>query len=240
MPKGTQPSAGASSRLGTRMRGDLAEAYGARGHGHSKLWYGYSAKAGRDFVFRSEIEYLHFLWVESDALVEMVDYAPQKRVARIAGETYGTIVDAELIRAGKTIWREVKPRNAEGVADLRSNLQLLIQMKAAAGMAACHELVTEEQICAQPHRIQNWQLVQRLLGEARYWELADYQNAVALLLRSKGSITLDEALALGDSRNSGLFAAGLFRGVQRGQFQGDIDQRPLTALTVFYLAGRVT
>lgn len=65
--RSTLPSNKASTgaRPGVRMRGQLADAYEARGHSTGKLWFHYSAKARRDVAFETEIEYLHFLYVES-------------------------------------------------------------------------------------------------------------------------------------------------------------------------------
>jgi hypothetical protein len=53
------------ARPGVRMRGQLADVYDARGHSTGKLWFQYSAKTRRDVAFGTEIEYLHFLYLES-------------------------------------------------------------------------------------------------------------------------------------------------------------------------------
>lgn len=142
------------ARLGTRLRGKLAEAYDSRGHHRSNLWYVYSPKARADVVLRSDVEFGHFLLVESDANIVHVDYSPEKRIARIASVEYGTIVDAELtLRDGTRVWREVKrSEDVEQGAQTRANLQLMVQMKAAAFAGVTHELITDKQVFAQPPR----------------------------------------------------------------------------------------
>src|SRR5438045_3188895 len=98
-----------SGRLGTQMRGRLADAYEGRGHARAQLWYAYSPRAKRDVAFTGDLEFGHFLLVESDPRVRCVDYAPKERVARIAGSAMAHVTDAEVIFSdGTTEWREVK------------------------------------------------------------------------------------------------------------------------------------
>lgn len=227
-----------SARPGTRLRGQLAEAYGARGGHQSVLWLHYSAKAERDFAFHSNLEYGHYLLVESDIEIEKPDYAPQKRVARVAGELLATCVDAELqLRSGGVVWREVKYSDdlAAGAAN-RASLQILVQQQAAQDAAVTHQVITEKEIFANPQRIRNWHLIIPWLASAREWALHDYSTEVALLVRRHGRIEFRHALALGAPEKSGLYGAALLRLVQVGRLSSDLDDRPFTPRSVFFQA----
>ena len=226
-------------RLGTRMRGALAEAYGARGHSKSGLWLLYSPKANKDVVLQSDLKFGHFLLVESDPNIVSVDYTPAARLQNYAGEGAATIVDAEItLRSGTVVWREIKrSEDVENGATGRSNLQLLIQIRAAEGVAARHELLTEKEIYANPLRIRNWMRIVPWIAQAREWPLLENASKVAALMRRKVHVTLGEVLDLGDGRDNALYAAALFRAVQRGCYDSDLDEHSLTIRSVFRLYG---
>jgi len=223
------------ARPGTRLRGQLAQAYEARGGHQNILWLHYSPKARQDVCLSSDLEYGHFLLAESDTSIDKVNYAPAKQVARVAGESFGTIVDAEVrLKTGEVIWREVKHSSdlAEGEAN-RANLQILIQQQAAKDAAARHEVLTEKEIFACPQRIRNWHRVIVWLAAAREWALHDYAIDVATLMRRHGRIEFREALSLGDSEHASLYGAALLQEVQRGAFHSDLDVRPFTPSSIF-------
>lgn len=237
MKKEQESRKGKGARLGTRLRGDLAEAYAARGHHISNLWFVYSPKARRDFVLRSSLEYGHFLLVESDVSIVKVDYSPAKRVAMLAGEAFGTIVDAEVTLAnGQVVWREVK-NSSDLVAgeQTRANLQILIQAQAATDAGVRHEVITEKVIYAIPQQINNWHRVLAWLAQAREWALHDYGNQVAALLHRRRRVELEEVAALGTPEEVGLYFAALFQAVQRGQFCSDLHSAPLSLRSQFWL-----
>lgn len=225
-----------NARLGTRMRGQLADAYDARGHNASDLVFVYSPKADRDFVLRSEVEFGHFLLVESDPDVQKVDYSPSKRVATLAGEGIGTIVDAEVtLGNGSVVWREVKSSQDVGQgAQNRANLQLMIQLRAAESVAARHELFTEKEIYAQPQRIHNWLRIVPWLAQVREWPLLEYGNEVAALLRARGTVVLRDVLEMGQSPAPALYGAALFKAVQYGLIGSQLDVLPMTQNSRFF------
>jgi len=236
---GSQGGARPGIRLGTRLRGALAEAYQSRGHGKSTLWAAFSPKSGKDVVFRSSVEFGHFLLVESDPNIENVDYSPGTRIETYAGEGAATIVDAEVtLKSGAVVWREVK--NSEDVTHGsigRANLQLLIQIKAAEGVSARHELLTEKEIYACPQRIRNWMRILPWIAQARAWPLHEYASRVAGLLRRQTNVTLGEVLELGDGANRALYAAALFKAMQSGSYASDLNEQPLSLWSRFRLHG---
>ncbi|WCM90619.1 hypothetical protein [Acidovorax sp. NCPPB 3576] len=226
-------------RIGTRLRGKLTDAYGARGHHLSNLWYAYSPKSKVDVVLHSDVEFGHFLLVESDLDIVEVDYAPQKRIALLGGEALGTIVDAELTRrSGARVWREVKrSEDIEQGAQNRANLQLLIQMKAADFDGATHELFTEKQVFSQPQRIHNWFRIIAWLSQCRTYPLDNYTRAVLKIIRTRREVQLADVAALGPDTEIGLYCAAIFKALQQGLVLSDLDVVPLTWDSRFYLAG---
>lgn len=228
------------ARLGTRLRGQLARAYDARGGSQSILWYQFSPKAKRDFVLSSDLEYGHFLLAESDIATDKIDYAPRKRVATVAGEILATCVDAEVqLKTGEVIWREVKySADLEQGAANRASLQILVQQQAARDAGVKHEVLTEKEIFACPQRTRNWHRIVAWLAAARDWALHDYAIEVATLIRHRRHVEFREALELGRPEDASLYGAALLQQVQRGVFCSDLDVEPFTPRSLFYLPDR--
>jgi hypothetical protein len=213
----------------------MTSAYEARAAHRSILWLHYSPKAKRDFAFASDLDYGHFLLVESDPAIVGVDYAPSNRVATLVGTAFETMVSAEVTyKSGEIVWRDVKPSEelATGQAT-RANLQLIIQTRATASAVARHEVFTEKEIYANPTRIRNWHRVVHWIAAARSWALHDFSNQIALTLRVRGRAELRELLSLGTPSQASLYGAALFEQVQRGIYSSDLSERPLSPRSVF-------
>lgn len=233
----TRKTKESKARIGTRLRGALAEAYDSRGDLQSILWLHYSPTAREDVVFPSQLEYLHFLQAEWDPRVASINYRPQKRVARVAGEILGTIVDAEItLRSGEIIWREVKYKaDLEAGAANRANLQLLIQLQAARDENVRHEVVTEEELYRSPMALRNAHRTMAWLAGARHFVLTDAESQVLSLLRRLKAFEFGHVLKMGDPKLSAIFGASVLNLARQGRIQSDLDARPFTARTRFYL-----
>ncbi len=227
----------AKARLGTQLRGQLQQAYDARGESTSILFIDYSPGCRQDVVFPSQIEFLHFHHVEWDSRIESINYTPLKRVALIAGELLGTIVDVEItMKSGEVIWREVKPKEelAAGAAS-RANLQILIQTQAAKNENVRHEVWTEDQIYREPLLLRNRIRAMRWLVGARDFVLDAHEREVLALLRRLKAAEFRHFLALGESTQQALFGAAVLNLVRRGRVLSDLDAKPFTGRSKFYL-----
>lgn len=225
------------ARPGTRLRGQLEQVYEVRGGRQNVLWLHYSPKAGKDFALSSALHYAHFLFAESDPAIATVNYAPAELVTKIAGESFVSIVAAELqLKTGEVVWRELTSSTdlAKGEA-IRKNLQFLIQQQAFNNAPVRHEVLTETEIFACPQRIRNWHRVLPWLAAVRDWALHDYAIDVATLIRRHGRVEFREALALGNSEAASLYGAALLQGVQHGAFLSDLDRMPFTPRSTFYV-----
>ena len=224
------------TRLGTQMRGELAEAFNQRGHMKSSLWLVYSPKAKRDVVLKSKLEFGHFLLVESDPDIERVNYAPQKRVVELYGEAIGTVLDAELVRrSGVVVWREVKSSEDLAVgAQGRANSQLMAQAKAAGMLNAVHEVLTEKEIFSQPQRILNWINILPWISQCQTVSLDDAKKNVLQLLRKRKEISFQQLKEHAGTEAYPFMAAALFSLVQNGFARSDLDTKPFTLRSRFF------
>jgi len=225
------------TRLGTQLRGKLQQAYDARGESKNILYMQYSPTCKQDIVFPSQIEFLHFHLVEWDSRIASVNYTPLKRVALIAGEVLGTIVDVEItMKSGENVWREVKPKAelAAGAAS-RANLQILIQLQAAKDENVWHEVWTEDQIYQEPLLLRNRVRATTWLAGARDFVLTEHEREVLQLLHRLKAVEFRHVLQLGESTQQALFGAALLNLVRRGRVLSDLDAKPFTGRSKFYL-----
>lgn len=229
-------NAESKARIGTRLRGAIAEAYESRGDLKSILWMHFSPTTGEDVVFRSQLEYLHFLRIEWDPRIAAINYKPRKRIALIAGETLGTIVDAEItLKSGEVVWREVKYKeDLEAGATSRAQLQLLIQLQAAKEESVRHEVVTEDDLYRSPVAVRNWHRTMPWLAGARHFVLTDAENQVLALVRRLKAIEFRHVVNSGESTQAALLGAAVINLARRGRVQSDLDAHPFTGRTRFY------
>ena len=120
------------SRLGTRLRGKLADAYEVRGHQTSNLWYVYSPRTDRDWLLKDDLKWAHFLLAESDPHIKDINYSPPAEIVRIGDEGQTTEFDAVVtFKDGLTEWREVLGSDALAKHDIRARYQWEEQVEAA-------------------------------------------------------------------------------------------------------------
>jgi len=229
------------ARLGTRLRGKLQADYNRRGKSRYSLWYVYSPKGRRDFVLHGDLRHGHFLHAESDPDVDFVDYAPHDRVARLVGEVLSECVDAEIrLVDGTVVWRSVRSTSSvRKVSAARANLEHLIAQRAHKDLPARIETWTEQEIYAQPVRIQNWNRLLAWVAQARQWPLHELGNEVAILLHTHAEVLLQDVLSLGKDDHKGLYVAALLQGVQYGRFGSDLHEQPFSMRSRFYLTEAV-
>lgn len=227
------------SRLGPRMRGQLADLYGVRGHSTGKLWSQYSAKARRDVAFGSEIEYLHFLYLESSFDVQQVDYTPKIKIQRSVGNSFVEYVNAEFKLAnGDVVWRHVCSSSQDSTAEQkRCQLQLLLQSCNMPDGAPTPrvEIIAYDEMLAVPQRIRNWHSIAAWLAAGRDWSLTEEQLEVAALIRCHKRVEFQTVLELGGGTERGdLYGVAVFRSLQAGAYSSNLFDAPFSMRTVFY------
>lgn len=225
-----------SGRLGTQLRGVLSDQFHARRHQANDLIYTYSPRADADVVLRSSLEYAHFLLVESDPRMARVDYAPAERVARLCGESIATAVDVEVVDIDGTVtWREIKYLKHREINEREyacETWQFLNKM--ADGVADNFQVLTEKEIYLNPVRIRNWNRIVAWIAQARELSLGKEGQAVLALIRRRKQVRFEEMLTIGEKDRAGLFAAALFREVQKGTVESDLERAPLSPHSLFF------
>ncbi len=229
----TSKISGKGARLGTRMRGKLAAPYDDRGHHLSNLWYVYSPKMRADVVLRSDLEWAHYVFAESDPDVVVVDYSPTSEVARVGDQDIGTTLDAIVtFRNGVVEWREIKRSEDVDSTDVRVQAQFEGQLAAAARVHARYRRLTEKEIFVCPQRISNWSRVLAWLSAVRGRALVDEQNTIATLIHVRGVVSVADIIAASGDSDSACLIAAAFKGVQDGLYRSDLDEHPLSGATI--------
>lgn len=222
------------ARLGTRLRGKLAEAYSARGHHLSSLWYVYSPRTDRDWVLRSDLEWGHFLLAESDPLISTIDYAPAPEIVRVGNDDHATELDAiATLKDGSVEWREIKSSDSIKKLDVRTQHQWEAQVEAAYRNGVKYVRYTEKEIFFFPQRIANWTRVIAWLTAVRGRSLHQQHLEVVALLHTRGSVSLGEIQQLGTGPESACYVAAALKCVQEGLFISNLDEKPLNKNTIF-------
>jgi len=156
---------------------------------------------GRDVVLPSELEYWHFILLESDPSVLSVDYTPPKKIALVGDDVHGTILDAVVIfKDGSIEWREVKYSND---THKRTVHQQQAQEESAYQEGAIYRRFTEREIfsCGSI-KLLNWMEIVAWLSAVRDRPTLEFDLAVSRLLKQNGSASISEIQALANSRSS--------------------------------------
>ncbi|KPF67243.1 hypothetical protein IP84_13940 [beta proteobacterium AAP99] len=220
------------------MRGRLQSAYDSRGKATASLWYVYSAKASADVCLHGDTHYYHYLLVESDPTISSVEYNYASKARGIAGDPIGDAVSVRIeTREKAVVWRCVCSEPSKELSTLVENTQTLIERKAYRSLPDRIEVVTAEEVIANPIRIQNWNRLMPYLAQAQALPLQEYGNDVAALLHTRSTVTLIDVVALArESNHVALHVAALVRGVQLGRYESDLNEQPLSDRSTFWSA----
>jgi len=223
-------------RLGTQFRGKLAAAYGQRGVGPNSLWYVYSPRSQTDWVLRSDLEWDHFVLVESDPTIVSCSYEPAKQNLSLDGKMMDIPVDAIITYSdGSVEWRRVRFAGGERDEQSPAMRQLNERIAAAKFAGVAYRLWTEESIRCNAIRLSNWRRAIAWMAAARDRSLAAYQDELRQALRSENSLTLGQIESMFGEASFGLYAAAAFGELQRGIYVSNLDEMPLSLHTVIQL-----
>ena len=232
----TKANPKAGTRLGTQLRGEVAEDYDKRGHGAADLVLHYSGKAGKDVSLLGLRELHHYLHAESDPDVVDVNYSPREANTTLAGKAYAKLVHAVVkLRDGSTVWRRL-------VDDDSTHPPLLSDLRQSVGKGALSEVKrvevwTSEQIQANPMRLRNSLRGLGWIAGARDWPLGDYKAAVLSLVHKRGTVLFADIVKLGDGPKQALYGAAALQLAFKGAIRSDLNEAPLTAMTLFHKVG---
>ncbi|NMF88110.1 hypothetical protein [Aromatoleum petrolei] len=218
-----------SGRLGTRLRHKLAEAYSIANDNQSKLWYVFSPRSDRDWVLKGNLQWGHFLWVESDATVKTVEYGGVEHSVSVGEQMLLTRFDAVLtFKDGRIEYREILESTSLDGLSSASQLKWEEKVAAAVKVGVLYRRCTDRDIFACPQKIMNWQRVIAWLSALRGNTLVSENIAVSALIHANGGATLGDIRALGSAAEQPALVAAAFRGVLSGVFRADLERAPVT------------
>jgi len=214
------------------MRGDVAEAYDARGHTAADLHLHYSQKLQRDVVLVGQLSYFHFLRAERDPNIKSVDYAPTDRLAKLAGEKFAGLVAAVVTtHDGQEVWRRLirkEPDTAKFVDELRVAIgKGPLSSVSRLEVLTFQELVDEETWTRNTHRALAW------IAAARDWPLVGHKQTILDALRTRRHTTFADCLALGNATERALLGAAALQLALNGNVSTNLGVEPLTTDTIF-------
>lgn len=228
IPASSKPPA----RTGTRMRGDMAELYDARGHTAADLHLHYSPKLQRDVALVGQLSYFHFLLVERSPTIRHVDYAPGDRLLKLAGKDFAKLVSAVITTEdGLEIWRRLV-RDEHKDAKLVDDLHFSVGKGPLRGVSRL-EVITFEQLVADQvwtrnaHRAISW------ISAARDWPLVAYKATILELIANRREATFKDCLDLGQGAERALFGAAVLLLALNGNVASNLGREPLSANTLF-------
>jgi hypothetical protein len=127
------------------LRKSIRDINRSRGHGNHNLWYFYSPKTDKDWVFPSDRQFVHWLYfLEANPEVVSFDLAPGVVISSDHKETRGTELDAIVVfQDGHIEWHEVKAGSE--LLDSDSS-QFAAQRKAATEASARYVIFNDKQL----------------------------------------------------------------------------------------------
>jgi hypothetical protein len=151
-------------------------------------WIVFSLRLLRLVILYSDLEYDHWVTVESN--YRIVSYCEQPLRVRVktAHGFVTTVFDMWLLFAsGKEVFREVKYRNQ--LTEPKVIRQLAAQKTYCASDGGIHDIFDELRIRRNPRYIRSWKFILRVLAATHTINLVPMSEKVAYLLRN-GRMTL--------------------------------------------------
>ena len=213
------------------MRQALMERFGMRGHHYSNIWIFYSAKTDRDWAVSSDLEFDFAIWAESNPEIAGFDLNPPEVMVKVGDDDCRTRFDA-IVRyvSGRLEATEVKYSYDQGREEgARTARQRAAQKSAAERDGMTYRRISEVDLAPHQMTIVNWRRVVAFLAAVRVIDITAEREMVAIKLSaSPEGITLGELLDGVDEARHPAMLAAVFRLVQQGLYEAELDTRPLS------------
>lgn len=207
-----------------RMRRRLFALCGQEFEPAPNIWLVYSWRTDRQWVLRSDLQYLHFLAIEFNADVLKFDLAPapagEDTEAKEAAPTFDAVV---TFRDGHKEYRRMRVPSIDSdgrdVPDDPARFE-----RAAAAVGGTYRLIRPDTLEPKRVRIQNSLRMLRFISAARQTSLVSARNSVMAYLKGAPAATLQSLVdQLHDAPPAEVLAAA-FQLVGRGRVQLDMDR----------------
>lgn len=202
-----------------------------RGKSPGSLNFAFCPKIGKDVVFPSDLEFLHGLHLEADERIAAYESDPDRIIAHLGEEGFwGSKPDAiTTAHNGQLCMVEVKYAK-DLKTDLRAQLQVQAQSKAASAVGMDWRAYTDEDANAEQRLLNDWMHIIVVLGFCHGQLSKALTQRVRAAFEPRRRLTLE---AIRDMRLDDwhLVFATVFQLVQRGILTTDLHQLPLSRST---------
>lgn len=225
-------SSKSSGRLGTKLRHKLAVSHSVVNEEQSKLYYVYSPRSDQDWVLKGDLQWAHFLYVESDSSVKTAEYRACEHSVFIGDSASKTrFASCVTFKDDRTEYRQLWSAATLEKHTSASRLEWEEKADAAAMVGVNYRRYTEREIFDCPQKLANWMRVIAWLAATRGRSLYHEILTVGSLIHAHGGATLAQIRDLGNGADQSNFVAAALRGIQSGILKADLEHTPLTANT---------
>lgn len=214
-----------------RMRKRIFALCGQEFENAPNIWLIYSSRMDRQWVLRSDLQYLHFLSIEFDTDVLKFDLAPAIGAQDEESETAPAFDAIVSFRDGHKEYRRMRvpPVDADGhgLPEDQGPFE-----RAAAAAGGTYRLIRPDMLESKRVRIQNTLRMLRFIAAARRNSLVSVRNRIMTCLQRAPALTLQGIIdQLHDAPAAEVLAAA-FQLVERGRIELDIDHQYVTLGTL--------
>jgi hypothetical protein len=207
--------------------------YAQNRYGNNR-WEGFSPKLRRNIILTSDIEYDHWVLIESDPLIKsFCEYPCRVRVNLPIGPVT-TIFDMWILwHNNDQEYREVKYLSEllQAAPNSRIDRQIKAQKMWCALQNNKHSVMTDDVIRANPLFLSNWKSILSTLASTQDIDLSPHIENISYAVAKRGGGTLREIEQSVPGMDRTLVMASVFTLIQRGLLKAPLDTQSLTTST---------
>jgi hypothetical protein len=191
-------------------------------------WIVYSFKLRRLVILYSDLEYDHWVLVESDYRIVSFCEQPLRIRVRLPSGFVTSVFDMWVLFASREEeFREIKYRR-ELEEDPLAKRQVCAQSLWCSLKPAHHELYDELQIRANPLLLSNWKKILRCLAATHRLDLTQLCQKILQLLANAGAKALAEIESHFPDFDRAVVHAAIFRLLHDGRATAPLENEPLS------------
>jgi len=198
-----------------------------RGSYGNNLWQAFSQKLGRRVKSYSDIEYNHYILVESNPDIVSFCEQPVKVLGHVDDRNCASYMDMWILwRDGREEFREVK--YAKDLDKPRVIRQIEIQRSWCERNGFKHSIITEKEIYKNQILLRNWKLILSQMATSRDLDLRKIEKQVYQFVSITGKATIEEILAYFADVQPTYIQTAIFRLIHNGSLNAPLSEIELT------------
>ena len=215
-------------------RNQLLQAQVSRRKRLYNIWILYSGRLGLDLSPKSDAAFFHTVMLEGDESIKTYIPEPPPVITSVGGQASRTQFDARVIpRKGRHKLDEVK--DTFDPNDTRERHQFEAQSLIAADTGCEYRRFCRADFEAMSPFLDNWIRACAVIGACRDIVLEPYATELLGYFRPSTRMTLEHLLVPVDPVLGSTYIAAILRAVQEGILSSDLKDKPLCALSEFWL-----